>query len=104
MLALGMYIGTRQTAKEVRRELMSVIEKSETAQILKEILTDQTLIEKATRFFEEATVLVSSEEAKNFFKNVTALMKELSGSHGYGNERNELKKARVLRLPKREKS
>jgi len=78
MLAVGMMIGTRLTAKSMRKEVEDMMEKSETVQMLKKFLTDQTLISKATKFFEEATTLVSSPEAKNFFKNMTQLMRELS--------------------------
>lgn len=91
MLMVGLYLGTRQSAKELRRELEDILAKSELVSMLKKTLTDQTLIEKATRFFEEATALVSSPEAKNFFKNVTALMKDLSAEETES----------VLKLPKK---
>lgn len=78
MLALGMIIGTRLTAKNMRKELEDAMEKSELVQTLKKLLTNQTLTDKATKFFDEATVLVSSPEAKNFFKNVTTLIATLS--------------------------
>lgn len=74
MLAIGMVIGTRLTTKSMMKEL----EKSELGKLVKKFLTSQTLTENATKFFEEATILVSSPEAKNFFKNVTELMKDLS--------------------------
>lgn len=79
MLALGMWIGTRQSAKSIIKEFDVYLKKSELFKLLTKTLTDQTLLDKATKFFDEATTLVSSEEAKNFFKNVTELMKELSG-------------------------
>lgn len=37
------------------------------------------LINNVIKFFEDAGELVSSDEAKNFFKNVTELMKDLGG-------------------------
>ena len=90
MLATGMLIGTRLTTKSMIKEVEKMLEKSETAQSVKKLVTDQTLIQKATQFFEEATALVSSNEAKNFFRNVTELMKDLGGE-------SEVK----LKLPKR---
>ena len=51
---------------------------------------DEQAVEQITGFFKEARVLVSSPEAKNFFKNVTVLMKDLSSE-------SEVK----LKLPKR---
>lgn len=79
MLAVGMIIGTRLTAKSMRKEVEAMLEESETAQAVKKVVTDQKLVEKATKFFDEATDLVSSHEAKNFFANVTELMKQLGG-------------------------
>ena len=80
MLAVGMWIGTKQSAKAIVKEAEKVLEKNELIKTLKKTLTDQTLLEKATKFFEEATTLVSSEEAKNFFKNATEALKEFSSS------------------------
>jgi hypothetical protein len=40
---------------------------------------DEQAIEQVTKFFKEASELVGSSEAKNFFRNVTELMKSLSG-------------------------
>ena len=80
MLAIGMFIGTRQSAKAIVKEFERMLERSEMVTTLKKTFTDQTLITKATKFFEEATTLVSSEEAKNFFKNATAALKEFSSS------------------------
>ena len=37
------------------------------------------LIEKVTKLIDNTSELVSSPEAKNFFKNVTEMMKGLSG-------------------------
>lgn len=80
MLAVGMIIGTKWTARSLRKEAEQMLEESETAQAIKKLITDQTLIEKATKFFEEATTLVSSPDAKNFFKNAAELLKEFSGA------------------------
>ena len=41
------------------------------------LFDDEQTIEQVTGFFKEARELVSSPEAKNFFTNVTKLMKEL---------------------------
>lgn len=67
MILIGMWMGTRQSAKAMVKEL----ERSELVKLVKKTFTDQTLIAKATKFFEEATILVSSPEAKNFFKTLT---------------------------------
>jgi hypothetical protein len=40
---------------------------------------DEQAIEQVTKFFKEASELVGSPEARSFFKNVTELMKSLSG-------------------------
>ena len=96
MLATGMLIGTRLTTKSMIKEVEKMLEKSETAQSVKKLVTDQTLIQKATQFFEEATVLVSSNEAKNFFRNVTELMKDLGGE---SEVKLKLPKRKGIRLP-----
>ena len=77
MLAVGMMIGSKLTSRSMIKEVDEWTQRSELFQTIKKLVTDQTLIEKATKFFEEATVLVSSPEAKNFFKNMTELMKTL---------------------------
>lgn len=77
-LMIGMIIGTKLTAKSVRRELDDMLEESETLQAIRKFVTDQKLTGKATEFFEEATKLVSSPEAKNFFKNISEMMRTLS--------------------------
>lgn len=77
-IAVGMVIGTRQSAKAMRREMEIMIAQSETFQAIKTFITNQTLVEKATKFFEEATLQISSPEAKNFFKNAAELLKRFS--------------------------
>jgi len=99
-LAVGMIIGTRLTGDIFEKKFNKIIENSPTAKSLKKLLkkTDKLLednkldelIVKVTKFFEDAGELVSSDEAKNFFKNVTELMKDLGGE-------SEVK----LKLPKR---
>jgi len=99
-LAVGMIIGTRLTGDIFEKKFNKIIEDSPTAKSLKKLLkkTDKLLednkldelIVKVTKFFEDAGELVSSDEAKNFFKNVTELMKDLGGE-------SEVK----LKLPKR---
>lgn len=42
------------------------------------IFGDDQLVQSITRFFKEAGDLVSSPEAKNFFKNTTQLLKEFT--------------------------
>lgn len=79
-----MLIGTRVTGDVIEKKIMKIIDKSPTAKSLKKMLKqadklfgDKALVTRATTFFEEATTLVSSKEAKNFFANVTELMKQL---------------------------
>lgn len=89
-IAIGMMIGTRLTGDVVEKKLKKILDESPTAKSLKKFVgtADKMLVEgrvnslitTVTKFFEEATMLVSSPEAKNFFKNVTELMKEFSTS------------------------
>jgi len=87
MLALGMIIGTKLTSRALKKEILSILEESPTAQTAKKIITkidellkNQQLVEKATNFFDEATKLVTSKETKEFFKSLSQLMKRLSES------------------------
>ncbi|MBA7489936.1 hypothetical protein ES702_00470 [subsurface metagenome] len=84
-LAIGMIIGTRMTGNIFEKKLNKMINKSATAQRFMKLLEkadkifgDDQAVEQVTRFFKEATDLVSSPEAKNFFKNMTEIMKGLS--------------------------
>lgn len=80
MLFLGVFLGSRLSARSMIKEVDKYMEQSETFQAVKKTLTDQTLIEKATVFFEEATKFVTSPEAKNFFEYATAALKEFSSA------------------------
>ncbi len=86
--AIGLYIGfTRGSAKTVDiiiEKLQKRLEKSPAAQrLMKAIETtdklfgDDQAVEQVTRFFREASNLLSSPEAKNFIANLTALMTTL---------------------------
>jgi len=79
MIAIGMLVGSRLTSKSIVKELDKWMNRSEFFNELKGMISEQELIPKATVFFEEATALVSSPEAKQFFKNATAALKEFSG-------------------------
>jgi len=88
MLALGMVLGTRLTARTMRKEVDDVIEKSPTLKVLTTFLKNANkmfeedkvneLIGKVTKFFDDAGELVSSPDAKNFFKNATVALKDFS--------------------------
>ena len=98
-LAIGMMLGTRMTGNIFEKKFKQIVDKSPTAKRLMkflektdELFGDDKLIEQVTRFFKDAGDLVSSDEAKNFFKNVTKLMTDLS-------EESEVK----LKLPERKK-
>lgn len=88
-LAIGMIIGTRMTGDVFEKKIMKIMKKSPTVKSLAKFVKKadkmfeegkaEALIEKVTKFFDDASELVSSPEAKNFFKNVTAVMKDLSG-------------------------
>ena len=83
MLMTGILLGTKLTSRTLTKEIDRYTEKSEMLQTLKKVLMkveDEKLVEKIVVFFEEATTLVSSEEAKNFFKNATEALKEFSSS------------------------
>ena len=86
--AIGLYIGfTRGSAKTVDiiiEKLQKRLEKSPAAQrLMKAIETtdklfgDDQAVEQVTRFFREASNLLSSPEAKNFIANLTDLMTTL---------------------------
>jgi uncharacterized protein YneF (UPF0154 family) len=84
-LAIGMIIGTRMTGDTLEKKLKKMVKDSPTAQrLLKTIkkldklFGDDQAVENITGFFKEARELVGSPEAKNFFTNVTELMKQLS--------------------------
>ena len=87
-LAIGMLIGTRLTGDVFEKKITKIMDKSPTAKSLKKLVerTDklleegkaEELIDKVTKFFDNASELVSSPEAKQFFANVTVLMKDLS--------------------------
>ena len=96
-----MIVGTRLTGDVFEKKLMKIMNKSPTAKSIKKFVKKadklleegktEELIEKVTKFFDSASELVSSPEAKNFFKNVTELMKDLGGEPKV-----------KLRLPKKE--
>ncbi|RLI83306.1 hypothetical protein DRP04_01875 [Archaeoglobales archaeon] len=85
MLAVGMVIGTKLTTRTLKKEILSIMEESATAQTFKKIvekvdkmLKNQELIEKATTFFDEATKLVTSQQTKEFFEALSSLLKRVS--------------------------
>lgn len=85
MLMLGVYLGSRMTGDVFEKKFTKIIDKSPTAQRLIKLLEksdklfgDEQAVEQFTRFFKEAADLVSSPEAKNFFKNATEALKEFS--------------------------
>jgi len=91
-LIIGIYIGERITMKGFEKRLTKMANKSETVQRLLKLINNpdlekdvNSLLKKATKFFDEATVLVkkgtelaASPEAKNFFKNATVLIEQFS--------------------------
>ena len=79
MLAVGMVVGAKLTSRSMVKEVDKWMQQSELFQALKKTVTDQTLIDEATKFFKEARAWISSPEAKNLFVNITELLKELSG-------------------------
>jgi CHASE3 domain sensor protein len=79
-----MIIGTRMTGDTLEKKVKKMVNDSPTAQRLLKIMEksdklfgDDQAIAQITGFFKEARALVSSPEAKNFFTNVTELMKQL---------------------------
>jgi hypothetical protein len=83
--AIAIYIGfrkgTEKTVDIILDKLQKRVNQSPAAQkLIKAVETsdrlfgDDQLITQATNFFKEAASLVSSPEAKAFFKNLTALM------------------------------
>jgi len=85
-LSIGMIIGTRMTGDTLEKKMNKIIDKSPTGQTVKKILGqvdkllgDDQAVEQITGFFRDARALVSSPEAKNFFKNAADALKDFSG-------------------------
>jgi len=83
--AIGLYVGftkgSSKTVDVILDRLQKRLEKSPAAQKLinaiettDKLFGDDQAIEQITRFFREASNLVSSPEAKNFIQNLTALI------------------------------
>lgn len=84
-LMFGLIIGTRLTGNTLEKMIRKVMKDSKTLQKvegvlvkLDKILGDENVINEVTKFFKEASKLVTSPEAKQFFKNAAELMKEFS--------------------------
>ena len=69
------------------KRLVKMMEKSD------EIFGDDQALEQITGFFREARALVSSPEAKTFFRNATEVLKDFSGKE----------QESVINLPKKPK-
>ena len=89
--AIALYIGfTKGTSKTVDIALDKLEKRMKVSPTAKRVMKALEMSEKLfgddqavfqiTHFFKEATELVSSEEAKNFFKNATEALKEFSSS------------------------
>ena len=87
--AIALYVGfTRGTGKTIDIALAKIEARTEGSPTIKRLLklaemseklfADDQAISQITRFFKEAGDLVSSPEAKNFFKNATEALKEFS--------------------------
>jgi len=85
-LMVGMWLGTRMTSDAIERKIKNILDKSPTAKRFARLMEqtdklfgDEQAVEQVTRFFREATKLVTSPEARAFFVNATEILKELSG-------------------------
>jgi hypothetical protein len=84
MLFLGIFFGSKLSAKAMKREIQKVMDESNTLKLLVKILgkVDSALsgdLEgKASLFFEEAAELLGSEEARNFFRNLSLLIQQFT--------------------------
>jgi hypothetical protein len=84
MLFLGIFWGSKLSAKAMKREIQKVMDESNTLKLLVKILgkVDSALsgdLEgKASLFFEEAAELLGSEEARNFFRNLSLLIQQFT--------------------------
>ena len=81
---LGFTKGTGKTIDIALEKVELKMKKSPTAQRLLKLLEtsdklfgDEQAVEQITNFFKEARELVGSTEVKNFFTNLTELMKQL---------------------------
>ena len=88
MLFLGIFLGSKLSAKALRTEIQKVVDESNTLKLLVKILgkVDSALSEdlesKASMFFEKATELLGSEEARLFFKRMNELLASFVKSSG----------------------
>ncbi len=85
MLFIGIYLGSKMSARTIKKELLATADESVTVHKIKKMFNDpefegnlKKLLDNASGFFEEAKVLVSSPEAKNFFKNASELIEQFS--------------------------
>jgi hypothetical protein len=82
---IGVVIGVPKEIDNAFDAITAKLQKSPTAKRMMNLLEmsdkifgDEQAVEQITGFFKEARALVNSPEAKNFFKNATELMKQLS--------------------------
>lgn len=84
MLFLGIFWGSKFSAKAMKREIQKVMDESNTLKLLVKILgkfdsaLSGDLESKASLFFEEAAELLGSEEARNFFRNLSLLIQQFT--------------------------
>jgi uncharacterized protein YneF (UPF0154 family) len=84
MLFFGIFLGSKLSAKAMKREIQKVMDESNTLKLLVKILgkVDNALsgdLEgKASLFFEKAAELLGSEEARNFFRNLSLLIQQFT--------------------------
>jgi heme/copper-type cytochrome/quinol oxidase subunit 2 len=83
---IGVVIGVPKEFNNAFDTIEKRMQKSPTAkramklmEMSDKLFGDEQAVEQITGFFKEARALVSSPEAKNFFKNITELMKDLGG-------------------------
>jgi hypothetical protein len=84
MLFVGMFLGSKFSAKAIKSEVQKVLDESNSLKLLSKILVkvddalSGDLESKASTFFEKGAELFGSEEAKTFFKNLSLLMQQLT--------------------------
>ena len=97
MLFFGIFLGSKMSARTIKKELLAAADESKTVQKIKNMLNDpefegsiSKLLSNAAGFFEEAKARVSSPEAKTFFKKATELIEQFSSES-----------PEVIKLPKK---
>jgi hypothetical protein len=83
---IGLVIGTKLTGRTIEKSVLRIIDKSPTlkkvtnlVEAIDKIIENEKAVQEITGFFKAGRELMQSPEARNFFANVTELLRNLSG-------------------------